>query len=147
MKAIEIITKALENRSTNKGINYDIIIFVLDNPELHKSIIENKDNYTDLIHDIRGLMSNLLKVSSDVFFVPRVLNTEIQKANKLLDRYFEVKDDLLEFTDEFHDSMLYDIEGYSCEGLEAHFNEELETQVKSFEMILKGYKNINYIFG
>ena len=141
MKAIEIITKALENRSTNKGINYDIIIFVLDNPELHKSIIENKDNYTDLIHDIRGLMSK------DVFFVPRVLNTEIQKANKLLDRYFEVKDDLLEFTGEFHDSMLYDIEGYSCEGCAAHFNQDLETQVKAFEMILKGYKNINYIFG
>jgi len=141
MKAIEIITKALENRSTNKGINYDIIIFVLDNPELHKSIIENKDNYTDLIHDIRGLMSK------DVFFVPRVLNTEILKANKLLDRYFEVKDDLLEFTEEFHDSMLYDIEGYSCEGLGAYDIEDLETQVKAFEMILKGYKNINYIFG
>ena len=141
MKAIEIITKALENRSTNKGINYDIIIFVLDNPELHKSIIENKDNYTDLIHDIRGLMSK------DVFFAPRVLNTEILKANKLLDRYFELKDDLLEFTDEFHDSMFYDIEGYSCEGLEAYDIEDLETQVKAFEMILEGYKNINYIFG
>lgn len=70
MKAIQIITKALEKRSTNKGINYDIIIFVLDNPEIHKCIIENKDNYTDLIHDIRGLMSK------DDFFVPRVLKDD-----------------------------------------------------------------------
>jgi len=43
--------------------------------------------------------------------------------------------------------MLYDIEGYSCEGLGAYDIEDLETQVKAFEMILKGYKNINYIFG
>ena len=67
MKAITVITKALENRTTNQKSILDIVLFVFNNPSLHKSIIENEGNYTDLIHDVRGLMSE------DKFFVPRVL--------------------------------------------------------------------------
>jgi hypothetical protein len=67
MKAITIITKALENRTTNQKSILDVVLFVFNNPSLHKSIIENEDNYTDLIHDVRGLMTE------DEFFVPRVL--------------------------------------------------------------------------
>ncbi len=67
MEAITIITKALENRTTNQKSILDVVLFVFNNPSLHKSIIENEDNYTDLIHDVRGLMTE------DEFFVPRVL--------------------------------------------------------------------------
>jgi hypothetical protein len=67
MKAILVITEALENRTTNKKSILDVVLFVFNNPSLHKSIIENEGNYTDLIHDVRGLMSE------DKFFVPRVL--------------------------------------------------------------------------
>jgi hypothetical protein len=67
MKAITVITKALENRTTNQKSILDVVLFVFNNPSLHKSIIENEDNYTDLIHDVRGLMTE------DEFFVPRVL--------------------------------------------------------------------------
>ena len=31
---------------------------------------------------------------------------------KLLEEYFDLKDMLLDYTDEFHDAMFYDIQGY-----------------------------------
>ena len=68
MNAIDITINALKNRTTNKNAMFDVVLFVLDNKSLHKLIIKNKDNHTDLIHDLRGLMNN------DKFFVPRVLN-------------------------------------------------------------------------
>jgi hypothetical protein len=68
MNAIDITIDALKNRTTNKNAMFDVVLFVMDNKSLHKSIIKNKDNYTDLVHDLRGLMNN------DKFFVPRVLN-------------------------------------------------------------------------
>jgi hypothetical protein len=68
MNAIDITINALKNRTTNKNSMFDVVLFVMDNKSLHKSIIKNKDNYTDLVHDLRGLMNN------DKFFVPRVLN-------------------------------------------------------------------------
>ncbi len=68
MNAIDITINALKNRTTNKNAMFDVVLFVMDNKNLHKSIIKNKDNYTDLVHDLRGLMNN------DKFFVPRVLN-------------------------------------------------------------------------
>lgn len=68
MNAINITINALKNRTTNKNAMLDVVLFVMDNKSLHKSIIKNKDNYTDLVHDLRGLMNN------DEFFVPRVLD-------------------------------------------------------------------------
>jgi hypothetical protein len=62
-------------------------------------------------------------------------------------RYDEIKDELMEFTDEFHDDMMYDIEGYCSEQLDDDDKADLVKQVEAFENILKGYKALNYKFG
>ena len=62
-------------------------------------------------------------------------------------RYTELKDELMEFTDEFHDDMMYDIEGYYSEQLDDDDKADLLRQVEAFENILKGYKALNYKFG
>jgi len=66
---------------------------------------------------------------------------------KLLRRYDEIKDELMDFTDEFHDDMMYDIEGYYSEQLDDDDKADLAKQVEAFENILKGYKALNYKFG
>jgi len=67
MKAVDIIVNASNKLTNNKNAVLNLVLFVLDNPQLHKSIIENETNFVDLIHDVRGLMQN------DQFFVPRIL--------------------------------------------------------------------------
>lgn len=76
----------------------------------------------------------------------------MSKIEKLLRKYSEIKDDLLEYTDEHHDSMMYDIRGYRYELNEDYeFSDQeiaiLEKQVKTFRSMLNAYKNINYIYG
>jgi hypothetical protein len=66
---------------------------------------------------------------------------------KLLRRYDEIKDELMEFTDDFHDAMMYDIEGYYSEQLDDDDKADLVRQVEAFENILEGYKALNYKFG
>ena len=66
---------------------------------------------------------------------------------KLLRRYDEIKDELREFTDDFHDAMMYDIEGYYSEQLDDEDKVDLANQVEAFENILKGYKALKYKFG
>ena len=66
MKAVTIVLNALKKVTENKNAMYDVILFVLDNPSYHQSIIEQ--GYTvDVMHDISGLMRD------DEHFVPRVL--------------------------------------------------------------------------
>lgn len=63
----------------------------------------------------------------------------------LLRRYDDLKDEILEHEDGFHDSMHFDIDGYRQErDVDAELLENLETQVDAFEHILAGYKKINY---
>ncbi len=69
MKAVNIIVNASNKLTNNKNAVLNLVLFVLDNPHLHKSIIENETNFVDLVHDVRGLMQD------DQFFVPRVLTT------------------------------------------------------------------------
>lgn len=61
-----------------------------------------------------------------------------------LEKYSQLKDELLEFTEEYHDSMYFDIEGY----YEDSFVDmvELENQVKAFEMLLEALKKIKYTY-
>ncbi len=71
---------------------------------------------------------------------------------KLLEEYFDLKDMLLDYTDEFHDAMFYDIQGYyeeidfsdeeDCE----YYAKVLTKQVNAFKSILEGYKQIDYTF-
>ena len=67
MKAVDIIVNASSKLTNNKNAVLNLVLFVLDNPQLHKSIIENETNFVDLVHDVRGLMQD------DQFFVPRIL--------------------------------------------------------------------------
>jgi hypothetical protein len=68
-----------------------------------------------------------------------------ERFQTLLRRYFDLKDEILEYDGEFHDAMLFDFEGYQQErDVDAELLENLETQVDAFEHILAGYKKINY---
>ena len=64
--------------------------------------------------------------------------------------YKSIKEQLLEFTDNFYDDMTYDIDGYyeaSCyRELDKQDLEDLKVQVKSFNNILMGYKKLQYKF-
>jgi hypothetical protein len=62
-------------------------------------------------------------------------------------RYVELKDELMDYTDEFHDDMMYDIEGYYSEQLDDDDKADLVRQIEAFENILKGYKALSYKFG
>ena len=79
------------------------------------------------------------------------MKTIEEQALELLTKYDNLKDELLDYTDELHDSMLYDIQGYREEIYEDAIGEDelasLKKQVKAFELILKGYKGIKYIYG
>jgi hypothetical protein len=72
----------------------------------------------------------------------------MEKYKKLIREYISIKNDLLDYTESFHDGMFFDIEGY----IEAFSNQdydeinELENQVKSFRLILEGFKGIKYVF-
>ena len=72
MKAVTIVLNALKKVTENKNAMYDVILFVLDNKNIHQSIIDNEGNFTDIIHDVRGLMMD------DEHFVPRVLTKNKQ---------------------------------------------------------------------
>lgn len=68
--------------------------------------------------------------------------------NTLIDRYFKVKDDLLEYTQEYHDAMLFDIEGYCeyCEDLDLVDLVQLQSQVESCEMLLESLKRLDFTY-
>lgn len=72
MEAVNTIVNAGHKLTNNKNAVLDLAIFVMDTPQIHKSIIDNKDNFVDIIHDVRGLMQK------DEFFVPRVLTTNLK---------------------------------------------------------------------
>ena len=66
---------------------------------------------------------------------------------KLLEEYRTLKDELLDFEENLHDGMYYDIQGYweeynEYEGL----FDDLHNQVKACRNLLKGYKELHYIF-
>ena len=75
------------------------------------------------------------------------------ELNELIDIYFTIKDELLDHTDEYHDNMYWDIQGY-CEELEMLENEEdeayyvglIKQQVKAFTDLKTALDQINYVF-
>lgn len=74
--------------------------------------------------------------------------TKQLEMQNLLNRYSEIKDELLDYTQSLHDGMYYDIDGYWDSYYMDDFDDlpTLRTQVEAFELILKGYKSINYVF-
>jgi len=72
----------------------------------------------------------------------------MEKYKKLIHEYISIKNDLLDYTESFHDGMSFDIEGYIKAFSNQDYDEinELENQVKSFRLILEGFKGIKYVF-
>ena len=77
------------------------------------------------------------------------MKNTVKEFNELIQRYFDVKDELLEHTEEFHDNMFWDAIGYS-ESAQEDINdvdvEALRIQVESFELIKRALDNINYTY-
>ena len=68
-----------------------------------------------------------------------------ERYDVLMAKYYELKDEIMEHDESFHDAMYFDIEGYEQErDIDSELLENLETQVDAFEHILAGYKKINY---
>lgn len=75
------------------------------------------------------------------------------ELNELIDIYFTIKDELLDHTDEYHDDMYWDIQGYYQE-LEMLENKEdeayyvalIKQQIYAFTDLSTRSDQINYIF-
>jgi len=67
----------------------------------------------------------------------------------LVKKYSKIKDEVLEFTKEYYDYMLYDIEGYLSIDEEDYgdYIQDLENQVDAIKLLKKSLQKINYIFG
>lgn len=72
----------------------------------------------------------------------------MKEYKKLISEYQSIMDDLLDYTANFYDNMLYDIEGYIAMYNDEDYGdiESLRNQVKAFRLILNGMKNVNYVF-
>lgn len=67
-------------------------------------------------------------------------------VDELISRYMRAKDNLLDHTQELHDGMHWDIQGY-CEEMPEDVNlEDLEKQVKTAEKLLECYRNLEYTY-
>jgi len=66
---------------------------------------------------------------------------QFKKAKELINRYFQLKDMIEEYTSIYHDEMYYDIEGYNEDlnnlDLPSAYIENLESRVKACEMLYK----------
>ena len=76
------------------------------------------------------------------------------KFYKLLNEYIELKDEIMDYDDKYHDGMYWDIQGYA-ESYEYELDtdeekadeiEMLNNQVKACRMLLKGLKALNYTY-
>lgn len=73
--------------------------------------------------------------------------TEIANAQKLINRYFELKDMIEEYTSIYHDEMHWDIQGYYEDlynlDLSKYIIENLQSRVEACEMLYKGLVMFN----
>ena len=67
---------------------------------------------------------------------------------KLTDKYFKLKSELLDYTDIHHDAMHDDCMGFTnnAEQLTESDVEQLKRNIKGYQSILNGYKQIKHIF-
>ena len=71
-----------------------------------------------------------------------------EELDNLLMEYKNIKDSLIEFTDNFHDDMQYDIDGYwdYYSLIDERDIKDLKIQVEAFKNLLKGYRKLQYKF-
>jgi hypothetical protein len=62
--------------------------------------------------------------------------------------YQSIKDELLDYTEAYHDGMYFDIDGYKGQMYEGDYDdlEALRCQIVAVRMLLKAHKNLKYIF-
>lgn len=73
-----------------------------------------------------------------------------KRFKRLINRYRQLQDELMEYNSALHDPMQYDIEGYeedlNNDELTPERLEDLANQVIAFKHMLKAFKMINYIY-
>lgn len=76
-----------------------------------------------------------------------IKTTERKKCLELIKIYSDLKDELLNYTDEYHDSMYWDIQGFYESLDEGDFYiEELENQIEAVQNLINGLKKLNFTF-
>ena len=65
--------------------------------------------------------------------------------NKLIKKYINLRDEIMDYTMIHFDAMGYDIDGYLYEDIDEDID-DLKKQVKAFELMLKAYKQIDYTY-
>ena len=65
--------------------------------------------------------------------------------NKLIKKYINLRDEIMDYTMIHFDAMSYDIDGYLYEDIDEDID-DLKKQVKAFELMLKAYKQIDYTY-
>ena len=70
------------------------------------------------------------------------------KARSLLNEYFDLKDQLEDYTSEWHDAIFFDIQGYyeDFNSLTDGDIETLENQVQCFRSILQSIKKLEFVY-
>lgn len=75
--------------------------------------------------------------------------SKLNKALDLLNEYYDIKDELLSYTEEYHDAMLFDWEGYneslSEDGVEDFDTDSLERVVIAHRGLLKALKDVEWL--
>lgn len=71
-----------------------------------------------------------------------------RKKYDLINEYFDLKDQLEDYTSEWHDAMLWDIQGYheDFDDLTDKDIETLENQVQCFRTILQSIKKLEFVY-
>ena len=73
--------------------------------------------------------------------------SKLNKALDLLNEYYKIKDEMLDYTNEYHDAMLYDWMGYneslSEDGVEDFDIDSLECVVIVHRGLLKALKDVD----
>jgi hypothetical protein len=65
--------------------------------------------------------------------------------NKLIKKYINLRDEIMDYTMVHFDAMSYDIDGYLYDDIDEDID-DLKKQVKAFELMLKAYKQIDYTY-
>jgi hypothetical protein len=77
----------------------------------------------------------------------QTFKTTERKCLELIKIYSDLKDELLDYTEEYHDSMHWDIVGFYESLDEGDFYiEELENQIKAVQNLINGLKKLNFTF-
>ena len=66
----------------------------------------------------------------------------------LISEYNQIKDELLDYTEAYHDAMYFDIDGYLEQIAQGDYSdlEALRCQIVAVRLLLKAHKNIKYVF-